>query len=260
MNNLPIGVFDSGIGGLTVLKELIKTLPNESFIYLGDTARVPYGNRDEETIRRFSLELTGFLLKKQVKALVVACNTMSAISLTEIKKKSKVPVLDVITPTVNYVTEMFKDKQIGLIATRATINSKAYENKFEELGIKIISQAVPLLVPIIEEGVLEGEVADIVVRSYFKEFRPEVLILGSTHYPLIAKTIQGIVGANTALVDTAHSTARALLDLLYEKKLLSKNEENIYKLYVTDDTKKTEEIANLFFDQKLPAKLEKISL
>lgn len=259
MNNLPIGVFDSGIGGLTVVKEIIKTLPNESIIYLGDTARVPYGNRDEETIKKFSIELVEFLLKQKVKALVVACNTMSAVSLSEIKKKSNVPIIDVINPTVKYATEMFKNKSIGVIATRATVNSKAYENKFGELGVKVKSKEVPLLVPVIEEGLLEGEVAEAIARMYLEGFQVDALVLGSTHYPLISKTIQKVVGSATSLINTGHPTAEVLLELLYQKKLLSRKPP-VYKFYVTDDTTKTEEIANLFFDNNLPANLKKVTV
>src|ERR1035437_9628398 len=154
MNTAPIGIFDSGIGGLTVVKQIISLLPNENIIYLGDTARVPYGTRDKKTITQFSLELAKFLLKQKVKVLVVACNTISATSLLEIKKLSAVPVIGVIDATVQEVLEDTKTRTIGVIGTRATINSKAYEKSIKEINIKvkIISQACPLFVPLAEEG------------------------------------------------------------------------------------------------------------
>lgn len=260
MNNLPIGVFDSGIGGLTVVSEIIKTIPTESIVYLGDTARVPYGTRDEETIKKFSLELVNFLLKQKVKALVVACNTMSAVSLAEIVKASNVPVVNVIDPTVEFIAENFRNTSIELMATPATVKSKAYEHKFKDIGIQIKSISCPLLVPIIEDGLLEGEVPEALIKMYLGSVGPDVLILGSTHYPLLSRTITKVLGNKTSLINTGHPTAQRLLELLYEKKLLAKRSNPNYKFYVTDDTEKTEEVAKLFFGEDLPIKLERARL
>jgi len=258
MNNLPIGVFDSGIGGLTVLKELLKILPNESFVYLGDTARVPYGNRDPQTITGFSLELTNFLVKQKVKALVVACNTISAVALPKIKKIVNIPVIDVITPTVKFA--MKTEGSIGLIATRATIESKAYDKEFEKFGIKIKSKTTPLLVPIVEEGLARSEIARIAARMYLENFNVDTLILGSTHYPLLRNVIGEVAGLKTQIIDSARPTALALSELLKSERLSSDSPKDADKIFVTDETKKTEEIADLFFEGKLPARLQKVKL
>jgi glutamate racemase len=260
MNDLPIGVFDSGIGGLTVLKELIKRFPRESFIYLGDTARVPYGTRDKETIKRFSIELVDFLLKQKVKALVVACNTMSSVALSEIKNRSTVPVIDVISPTVKLAAKNARDK-IGIIGTRATINSRAYEKAFQELGVKIEARECPLFVPLIEEGVIDSKATEIIAKTYLDGLKVDYLVLGCTHYPLLSKVIQKVIGKKVRLIDSAHPTADALRNLLSSSDLSAdSNIKPSYKFYVTDDTKKTEEVARLFFDNKLPAKLQKVTV
>lgn len=260
MNNLPIGVFDSGIGGLTVLKGLIKELPKESFIYLGDTARVPYGNRDTKTIKKFSVELAKFLSKQKIKALVVACNIMSAVSIPEVKKLLPVPVLGVINPTVEFVSKNLRGKKIGVIGTRATINSKAYDRAFSEFGITVETKACPLFVPLVEEGLFDSKITKLVAETYLSDFRVDAIILGCTHYPFLSKSISSVLGSNVLLIDSAYPTAIDLKNLLTKKNLLRKNGKPTYKIYVTDDTKKTEEIANLFFDNKLPVKLIKVKI
>lgn len=184
MNDLPIGIFDSGIGGLTVLKEIIKTLPNENLIYLGDTARVPYGTRDNSTISKFAKELTEFLIKREVKALVVACNTMSAISLSEIiKTAGEIPVIDVISPTVKFALSKTGASALGVIGTRATVNSRAYEAEVVRLDKtkSIKSIACPLFVPLVEEGFIENKATEIIANEYLSDFKNEnidTLILG----------------------------------------------------------------------------------
>ena len=262
MNNRPIGVFDSGIGGLTVLKELIKELPNESFIYLGDTARVPYGTRDKSTITKFALELVDFLTKQKVKTLVVACNTMSSVALPVIKKHSKVPLVDMINPTVDFALNNSKISKIGVIGTRATISSEAFEKQIKKIKPNIVVQscACPLFVPFVEEGIVSGKALEVIAENYLKDLRDtDLLILGCTHYPILKSVIQKIL-PNAVLVDSAHATAKALKELLLKENLLSRNSRPSYKLFVTDDTKKTEEIANLFFDNKLPVKLKKVRI
>lgn len=274
MNNLPIakqgaerpiGVFDSGIGGLTVLKELIKTLPNESFIYLGDTARVPYGTRDKQTITQFALELANFLLKQKVKALVVACNTISATCLEEIKKISPVPVIGVIEPTVEYAVLNSRNKKIGVIGTRATVNSQIYNSRFSLFNkeIKVISQACPLFVPLTEEGLFESEATKIIAKSYLEVFNNnpvDTLILGCTHYPLLKNLIQDVVGKDVTLIDSATPAANTLSKILEETNLKSEGSQSKIKIFVTDNSSQTTKIIRLFLEPDIVFDFKRVDL
>lgn len=249
LKNNPIGVFDSGIGGLTVVKEIIRELPKESLIYLGDTARIPYGTRSPEIIRKFALELVNFLLKKEVKALVVACNTISANALAQIKKISPVPVIDVIGPTLASA----KGK-IGVIATTSTINSMAYGSKAS------LARACPLFVPLVEEGMVEGFAVETIARGYllpFKKAQIDTLILGCTHYPLLRNVIAKTMGKNITLIESGQPTAKKLRQILTKNSLLTTNPKPKYEFYFTDQPK-----LNLknFFGQPLPGKIAKIEL
>lgn len=265
MNNLPIGIFDSGIGGLTVVKEIIKTLPNESLIYLGDTARVPYGTRNKDTINKFALELTRFLLKQKIKALVVACNTISAVSLPQIKKLAgNIPVIDVISPTVSSALLTTHTNVLGVVGTRATINSRAYDAqlKMKNKATEILSVACPLLVPLIEEGFINNKATELIAREYLSAFdktKIDTLILGCTHYPLIKNLIAEILGDKVLLVDSAKPTAEELKRNLMKNNLLS-SKKPVYKFYVTDIHPKMNEMIDLIFDGKIPGKIEKITL
>lgn len=265
MNNKPIGVFDSGIGGLTVLHELIKALPNENFIYLGDTARVPYGNRSKETVTDFALELTKFLLSYDLKYLVVACNTISAICLDKIKKISSVPVIDVITPAVNRIVELTKSKKVGVIGTKATISSGIYETEIKDLdsNIKVYTRACPLFVPIAEEGLGDSEIAYLVAKKYlefFKDKEIDILHLGCTHYPLLKKVIQKVIGDKITIIDSAIPTAKKLKEELRSKNLegISKNPE--YQFFVTDDPEKMRDIAEIFLGKRIKVNIQKAQL
>lgn len=265
MQSGAIGIFDSGIGGLTVVKEILKALPGESLIYLGDTARVPYGTRDRGVITKFSLELAEFLLRHRVKALVVACNTISATCLKEIRQKSPVPVMGVIEPTVREAVQQCKKKAIGAIGTRATIGSNIYEEKIHLLNpdIKVFSKACPLFVPLVEEGEVKSPAAKIIAGEYlgkFKEFDIDTLILGCTHYPLLQEVIEEVLGKEINLVDSAKPTSLELKELLTEQNLLNRNSSPAYRFYVTDAPARAQEIAEQFFHGPLPCKLEKVNL
>ena len=264
MNSRPIGIFDSGIGGLTVAKAVIDLMPSEDIIYLGDTARVPYGTRDPVTIREFALQLVEFLLKKDVKYLVVACNTISATCLDEIIKHSPVPVIGVIDPTVQRAVETTKTRSIGVIGTRATINSQIYTSKITTLNkdIEVLSQACPLFVPLVEEGSLYNPATLFISEQYLTPFINEVdtLILGCTHYPLLRKAISETVGESITLVDSAQPTAQFLLADLKEKDLLSKKDQGTYSFYITDAPERVYQVVNDFFEGKLPGTLEKVEL
>jgi glutamate racemase len=266
MKMSPIGIFDSGIGGLTVVKQIIRLLPNENIIYLGDTARVPYGTRDKKTITQFSLELTKFLLKQKVKVLVIACNTISATSLLQIQKLSPVPVIGVIDTTIQEALGDTGTRVIGVIGTRATINSKAYEKSIKEVNkkVKVISQPCPLFVPLAEEGFINHPGAKLIANEYLKIYKHskiDTLILGCTHYPILANLIQSAVGTKVKLIDSALPTAKALKKLLQEKNLLNNgSKKQKLKFYVTDAPDRVYKIANLFFDNKFPGTLEKVDI
>lgn len=255
MNDLPIGVFDSGLGGLTVVRELMRILPNEDIVYLGDTARVPYGGRSREIITKFAREDANFLLNKKVKCIVIACNTASAMAGDVLKKEIKIPVFDVITPALSEANKISKGK-VGVIGTRATINSKAYKVDF--------SEACPLLVPFIEEGNLRSSALKIVVKEYLKplkEKRISVLILGCTHYPIIENLIQKEMGKKVNLINPEKLVARDVKNYLIQNKMLRNNQtKGKVELYVTDLTDRFTFVASNFFGMSIKTNLKKVIL
>jgi glutamate racemase len=215
----PIGVFDSGIGGLTVVSALRRLLPAESIFYLGDTARVPYGGKSASTIERYSFELTGLLLAEHAKAIVVACNTASALAVPRLQDTLKVPVIGVIAPGAEAAVEVTQTGRVGVIGTRATIASGAYERALHRLapGLQVTAQACPLLVPLIEEGLLDDPLTDQHILRYLEPLiaaEIDTLILGCTHYPLLHRAISRLAGPEIHLVDSAHNCALATRDLL----------------------------------------------
>lgn len=265
MNNNPIGVFDSGIGGLTVVKEILKELPNESLIYLGDTARVPYGTRGKEVIAKFALELTDFLLKKQIKFLVVACNTISATCLDEIEKVSPVPVLGVITGAAKEAIKFSKTNVIGVVGTPATISSKVYYKAIKKLNPKavIFTQACPLFVPLAEEGLVDNKAVELIAKEYLKKFKDtkiDTLILGCTHYPILKKVIQRMVGKRVKLIDSAQPAALNLKIILEQENLVSDNKKAKHEFFVTDAPQRVYNVAESFLGQTLSGRLKKITL
>ncbi len=223
--NKPIGVFDSGLGGLTVVKQIIKYLPHEDIVYFGDTARVPYGTKSRASIVRFSCENTKILLKHKVKAVVVACNSSSAYALHVLHKKFDVPVIDVIEPGAGGAVAATENKRIGVIATSATVASQAYIRAIHAIDpqIKVYQQACPLFVPIIEHGWSSKGVTQTVAAEYLKSLnkaKVDTLILGCTHYPLI-KNVLRKVNRNVKLIDSAQMVAKAVKDVLMQKDLIS---------------------------------------
>jgi len=215
----PIGVFDSGIGGLTVVKALMHELPSESIIYFGDTARVPYGTKSKSTIVKFSLENVEFLLRFGVKCIVIACNTSSSWALPTLRKYFKVPIIGVIRPGALAAVRHTRNRRIGVIGTKATVHSRAYEQAIHRLdpAIKVFSQYCPLFVPLVEEGWLNGSVCREVAGRYLeplKRQRIDTLILGCTHYPLLASMLQRTLGSSVTLIDSAHQTAAEVRGVL----------------------------------------------
>lgn len=261
----PIGIFDSGIGGLTVTKEIVKKLPKESILYLGDTARVPYGTRSRQVITKFALELTDFLLKREVKCLVVACNTISAVALLEIEKVSPVPVIGVVKPAVRKAAKYTKIKKIGVIGTPGTIQSKAYENEIRKIDPKItvISAGCPLFVPLAEEGLHKHKATKLVAKDYLKGIiasKVDTLILGCTHYPLLYETISETVGPNVTLIDSAGPTTEELQKVLKERDLLSERSNPTYEFLVTDAPERVHRVAGRFFGEAINGRLRQINL
>jgi glutamate racemase len=261
----PIGVFDSGIGGLTVVKALMEDLPSESVIYFGDTARVPYGTKSKATIVRFSLESVEFLLKFGVKCIVIACNTSSSLALPTLRKYFKVPLMGVIRPGALAAVRRTRVKRVGVIGTSATIQSRAYELAIQRLdpAIKVFSQSCPLFVPLVEEGWLNGAVSRQVARRYLQALtrrRIDTLILGCTHYPLLSSTIQRVLGPETALVDSARQTAVEVRGLLAGMELLAGGEvPPRYRFFVTDDPARFTALGERFLGRVLDA-VERVSV
>lgn len=215
----PIGVFDSGIGGLTVVAALQELLPSENIFYIGDTARVPYGGKSRKTVERYSIEIGGLLLAEQAKILVVACNTASALAVPRMQELFKVPVQGVVAPGAAAAVAATKNKRIGVIGTRATIASGAYEHAITTLdpAARVFSAACPLLVPLIEEGLFQDSVTDQILARYLSPLlneRVDTLVLGCTHYPLLRDAIAKAAGPGITLVDSARNCALAVKDLL----------------------------------------------
>jgi glutamate racemase len=240
----PIGVFDSGIGGLTVAAALQNLLPSENIFYLGDTARVPYGGKSRRTVERYSIEIGGLLLAERAKIIVVACNTASALAVPRMKEMFKVPVQGVVAPGAEAAVASTKNKTVGVIGTRATIASGAYEHAINSLDadIRVISVACPLLVPLIEEGMFEDKVTDLMLARYLAPLLSagiDTLVLGCTHYPLLREAIARTAGPAVTLVDSAENCALAVKALL-EKNTLNAPPERLGKLDValTDATER----------------------
>jgi glutamate racemase len=254
----PIGVFDSGVGGLTVLKALMERLPHESTLYLGDTARVPYGTKSGEVVTRYSLKNAQFLLERGIKLLVVACNTASAVALPALSAALPVPVLGVIAPGARAALRRTKGRGVGVIGTPGTIRSGAYQRELQaESNVRVKARACPLFVPLAEEGWTAGEVPRLVAREYLADFAREgvdTLVLGCTHYPLLKSVIAEVVGSGVALVDSAEATAEAVAVLLEEQRMLAPaghTPEHGY--FVTDVPERFVEVGARFLGRSIPS-------
>lgn len=257
-NSLPIGIFDSGVGGLTVLKAVRERLPNEDVIYLGDTARVPYGTKSPATVERYAVEDAGFLVEKGVKLIVVACNTASALAATELRRMFTLPILGVIGPGARAAAKATSNGRIGVIGTEATIASGAYERRIREAcgagQVTLFSQACPLFVPLVEEGETDSEITRTVAEKYLaalREQQVDTLVLGCTHYPLLKPVIAAVMNKNgragVTLVDSAEAAATEAAALLAEKQLLSlQSRQGTSRFYVTDAAQRFHRIAERF--------------
>ncbi|MDR1773814.1 MAG: glutamate racemase [Clostridioides sp.] len=266
MSNRPIGVFDSGLGGLTVLKEIKKILPNEDIVYFGDTARVPYGPRSKEAVKKYTFQAINFLMEKDVKAIVIACNTATARALSEAKEQYDIPIIGVIEAGARTAAYTTKNNIVGVIGTDGTIRSKAYEREIAKINkdIKIVDKACPLFVPIAEEGWANNEVAKLTAKIYLEELINkdiDCLVLGCTHYPILMRTIGETVGEKIILVNPAKETAKDLKKTMQEKNILNNTQRTQakYEYYVSDIPDKFYVIAKEFIDQDIE-NVEKIEI
>lgn len=249
----PIGVFDSGVGGLTVAREIMRQIPNEKIIYFGDTARVPYGSKSKETVTRFSRQIVRFLQSYRVKTIVVACNTASAYALDDLERETDIPIIGVVKPGAKAAAQTTRNGKIGVIATEATIGSRIYSQYIKKINPEatIYGKACPLFVPLVEEGLWEDPVTDEIAKRYLTELIDidiDTLILGCTHYPMIRNTVARIMGERVTLVNPAYETARELKEMLERQGLLNdapaKLGENKYQFYVSDGAEKFKTFAN----------------
>ncbi len=277
-DNRPIGVFDSGIGGLTVLREIIARLPSESTVYFGDDGRAPYGSKSHDTIIRYSLQDMAFLEGKDVKMIVVACNTASTHAYKALKERSKVPVVEVVYPGARAAVEKTRSGRIGIIATNATVSSGLYETAVREQAqillnegrntealdkLSIIQQACPLFVSLAEEGWWDDEVAMLAAERYLtplKEFGVDTLVLACTHYPLLAGTISKVMGPDVTLINSGVSVASVVERKLRENDLLSDGMNVFREFYTSDDASKFESVASPFLGSGLPSGTKKVTV
>lgn len=260
-NSAPIGVFDSGLGGLTVVRELIRQLPNESIIYFGDTARVPYGPKGADTVIRYSQDIAAFLRSQGVKAIVMACNTATAHALPTLRAEQDVPVIGVIEPGARAAVGASRDGRIGVIGTRGTIRSRAYDKAISQLApqASVTTAACPLLVPLIEEGWLDSEPTRIIARGYLEPFTEagiDTLVLGCTHYPLLKTVIGQTVGREVRLIDSAEETAAETARVLRENDLEAAGGNAHYRFAASDDPEQFLAVGQRF----LGAPLERVEL
>lgn len=252
-----IGIFDSGVGGLTVLKEVIRALPQEDTIYLGDTARVPYGTKSPETVTRYALQVTSFLVARDIKLLVVACNTASAVSLETLESNFSIPIIGVIEPGASRAAAETKSGKVGVIGTAATIQSSAYAKAIKKINrdIEVFTRACPLFVPLAEEGWLDNDVVRLTAGIYLQELKDagvDTLVLGCTHYPLLKGIIAETMGDEVQLVDSAEETARAVVQTLKHEELLRpSSEKGNHHFFVTDVPAGFIRVGNRFLGGKL---------
>ena len=261
----PIGVFDSGIGGLTVVKRLASTLPSEDIIYFGDTAHVPYGSKSNSTVIEYSIQNTNFLLCKNVKAIIVACNTASSVAINDLKEKFDIPIIGMIEPGAEMAIKETKNKRIGVIGTRSTIGNRAYSKEIKRLdnNVKVFEKACPLFVPLAEEGWIGHKATYEIAEEYLEELRNleiDTLVLGCTHYPILAGVIQKVMGDHLALIDSGVASAELVKKELQEKGLENdEREKGKSEFYVSDIPTTFKTVAELFLGRPVN-EVHKVSL
>ena len=252
-----IGIFDSGVGGLTVLSEVVKALPFEDIAYLGDTARIPYGTKSPETVTRYAQQITSFLVRREIKVLVVACNTASAVSLEVLKATFAIPIVGVIDPGARRAAAVTRTGKVGVIGTEGTIRSNAYVKAIKTInpGIEVVTRACPLFVPLAEEGWVDNEVTRLAARMYLDGLREEgvdTLVLGCTHYPLLKGIISEVMGERVTLVDSGEEAAHTVAELLQGRGMLNTSSaKGSQRYYVTDMPAGFVRVANRFLGERL---------
>lgn len=249
VSKAPIGVFDSGVGGLTVVKEIMNQIPGESIVYFGDTARVPYGSKSKATITGYTRQIVKFLQAQNVKAIVIACNTASAFALETVSAEIDIPMIGVIKPGAVMAARTTKNGRIGVIATEGTIQSRIYNDYLSATNpqVRVFGKACPLFVPLVEEGWVDDPVTMEVAKRYISELMPfdiDTLVLGCTHYPLLRNTIQKVVGDQVMLVNPALETAKSLKEFLTNEGLLNESGQTEHHFYVSDGAEKFRQFAN----------------
>lgn len=260
MDKRPIGMFDSGLGGLTVLKEVKKILPNEEIIYLGDTKNFPYGSKSKEAIIEISKNCVNYLIKKNVKLIIIACGTATSQSLETLKKEFNIPIIGIIEPTVEYLKNEVKNKEkIGVIATQGTIRSKAWQEKILEQinSVEVISEETPLLATMAEQGWINNKVAKYTIKEYMKNFKKvNRLVLGCTHYPMFEELIKKELNKKVDIINTGEKVANYLNKYLKENSLENSDKEKPYRIYLTDMEKNFVNIAQNLLQEEI--KIEEI--
>lgn len=255
----PIGVFDSGVGGLTVAREIMRQLPKEHIVYFGDTARVPYGSKSKDNIIRYSRQIVRFLQTKEVKAIVIACNTASALALDIVRSETDIPVIGVIVPGARSAIQATQTKKIGVIGTEATIRSEMYTKVMQEMDpkVRVTGKACPLFVPLVEEGFAKHHVTEEIIDYYLKPMREsdiDTLILGCTHYPLLRSGIRAYMGESVNIVNPAYETAMDLKELLEREHMANDSLSGAhakYDFYVSDAAEKFRQFADTIWPYEI---------
>jgi glutamate racemase len=262
MKENPVGIFDSGIGGLSVVKEIVKILPGEDIVYFGDTARVPYGIKSEEIIKKFAVDDVNFLLKYNPKLIIIACHTVSSYASEFLKKKFKdINFIDVIEPTVEKAIKITKNKKVGVIGTPATITSGKYQSLLSKNGISVYTKDCPLFVPVVEEGWFNNKISYEIAKIYLSELikkNIDTLILGCTHYPYLKKTIQKITGKNVKIIDASYEVAVKVKEFLEKKDLKKEKGNGKIFLFFSDIGPNLIKTVNLLFDEKIKYRIAKL--
>ncbi len=261
----PIGIFDSGIGGMTVVKRIISALPEENVIYFGDTARVPYGSKSNSTVIEYSLQNARFLIEKNIKLLVVACNTASSVALDELRAHFNIPVIGMIEPGAQLALKTTKKKKVGVIGTYATTSNQAYSEELLKLDneIFVIEKPCPLFVPLAEEGWTDHKATKIIAEEYLNEFKEldiDTVILGCTHYPILADVIQEVLGNKISLIDSGTASSMIVEEYLKQNGLLNDSDQpGIHEYFVSDMPSRFKDVAERFLGKEID-KIEKVDL
>ncbi len=265
MDKRPIGVFDSGLGGLTCVKEILKIMPGEDVIYFGDTGRVPYGTRGSDTIVKYVRQDIRFLESFDIKTIIIACGTASSAALPWLADEIKTSISGVLEPAVKMAVSKTKNKRIGVIGTSGTVKSGKYPEYIKRINgeIEVIQKACPMFVPLVENGYLDGNATREFAKEYLaeiREFKADTLILGCTHYPLLRKVIQEEMGSGVTLIDSGAAAADYTYDLLKTKNMLSNKEKGEIRYFVSDSTEDFSRLGGMFLNQEIDGKVERIDI